>query len=81
MVQFGMRKTKAIVLLGGSIAAAAHAIGISYQAVKQWPDELPPRIADRVLASIARKHLPELVEDDALERPTATGQAQEAANA
>lgn len=60
-----MLKTKAIDLLGGTIATTAHAIGISYQAVAQWPDELPPRIADRVLASMARKHLPELIGEGA----------------
>lgn len=60
-----MHKSKAIELLGGSIATAAEAIGISYQAVNQWPDELPDRIADRVLAVIARKHLaPELIGDE-----------------
>lgn len=53
-----MYKSKAIELLGGSIAAAAEAIGISYQAVNQWPDELPLRIEDRVMAALARKHLP-----------------------
>ena len=53
-----MQKTKAIELLGGSIASAAKACGVSYQAVNQWPDELPERIADRVLAAQARKHLP-----------------------
>jgi hypothetical protein len=31
---------------------------VSYQAVGKWPDELPPRISDRVLAALARKHLP-----------------------
>lgn len=58
MVQWVMLKTKAIALLGGTIAAAAEQIGISYQAVDKWPDELPDRIADRVLAVLARKHLP-----------------------
>lgn len=58
-----MLKTKAIELLGGSVAAAAEAIGISYQAVSKWPDQLPSRIGDRVLAVIARKNLPaELLE-------------------
>ena len=57
-----MKKQKAIELLGGSIASAADAVGITYQGVNQWPDDLPPRIADRVMAAIARKHLPELVE-------------------
>lgn len=58
MVQWRMHKSKAIELLGGSISAAAEAIGTTYQAVNQWPDELPPRIADRVVAAIARRHLP-----------------------
>jgi hypothetical protein len=53
-----MFKTKAIELLGGSIATAAEAVGVSYQAVSQWPHELPERISDRVLAALARKHLP-----------------------
>ncbi|APW38475.1 hypothetical protein RD110_15750 [Rhodoferax koreense] len=60
-----MLKTKAIELLGGSISAAADAIGVSYQAVDKWPDELPARIADRVLAVQARKHLsPELIGEE-----------------
>lgn len=50
-----MHKTEAIKLLGGSTTAAAEAIGISYQAVKQWPDILPPRISDRVYAAVGRK--------------------------
>jgi len=51
-------KTKAIELLGGSAASAAEAVGISPSAISQWPDELPDRISDRVLAALARKHLP-----------------------
>ena len=50
-----MLKTQAIELLGGSVSAASEAIGISYQAVNQWPDVLPARIADRVYAAMARK--------------------------
>lgn len=53
----GMQKTKAIELLGGTVAEAARVIGVSYQAVEKWPDTLPPRIADRVVAAIARKKL------------------------
>ena len=49
-----MQKSKAIELLGGNTTAAAKAIGISCQAVNQWPDILPPRIADRVAAALAR---------------------------
>ena len=58
MVQCCMLKQKAIELLGGTVTAAADAIGISYQAVDKWPEELPDRISDRVLAVLARKHLP-----------------------
>lgn len=53
-----MLKAKAIELLGGTTASAAAAIGVSYQAVVKWPEELPVRIEDRVLAALARKHLP-----------------------
>lgn len=60
-----MDKQTAIDLLGGTVAAAAEAIGVSYQAVDKWPDLLPPRIADRVLAVQARKYLsPELIGAD-----------------
>lgn len=52
-----MLKAKAIELLGGT-ASAAREIGVTYQAVDKWPDVLPARIADRVLAVLARKHLP-----------------------
>jgi hypothetical protein len=54
MVQWGMRKTEAIRLLGGSVQAAADAVGVTYQAVDKWPDELPARIADRVQAALWR---------------------------
>ncbi len=50
-----MRKSEAILALGGSIAAAAREIGITPQAVGQWPDELPPAIRDRVQAALWRR--------------------------
>ncbi|GEQ77956.1 hypothetical protein CTTA_4961 [Comamonas testosteroni] len=49
-----MNKAEAIQQLGGSIPAAAKAIGVSYQAVNQWPDVLPARIVDRVQAALWR---------------------------
>lgn len=49
-----MLKIKAINLLGGSLASAAAALGVSYQAVNKWPDVLPDRIADRVLGACVR---------------------------
>lgn len=52
-----MKKAEAIEQLGGSVASAAKAIGVSYQAVNQWPDELPRRIVDRVQAALWRMQL------------------------
>lgn len=49
-----MNKAEAIQQLGGSIPAAAKAIGVSYQAVNQWPEVLPSRIVDRVQAALWR---------------------------
>lgn len=53
-----MDKASAIKALGGSVTAAAAAIGVTPSAITQWPDELPRRLEDRVLAALARKHLP-----------------------
>jgi hypothetical protein len=50
-----MEKTEAIRLLGGTTTSAAEAIGITPQAISDWPDVLPPRIEDRVLAALYRK--------------------------
>lgn len=50
-----MLKSKAIELLGGTISAAAESVGISYQAVDKWPDVLPARIVDRVIATLVRQ--------------------------
>jgi hypothetical protein len=54
MVQYRMLKTEAIRLLGNSTAAAAAAIGVTYQAVDKWPEVLPQRISDRVQAALWR---------------------------
>jgi hypothetical protein len=69
-----MFKAEAIKLLGGTIVLAAKEVGISYQAVDKWPDELPRRIADRVLAAVARRHLPaELIGSEARPHPAEEG--------
>ena len=54
MLTCGMDKTKAIELLGGTVGSAAEAIGINSQAISQWPDTLPPRLVDRVIAARLR---------------------------
>lgn len=49
-----MRKQQAINLLGGSVSGAAEAIGVNSQAISQWPDDLPRRLVDRVIAALVR---------------------------
>jgi hypothetical protein len=49
-----MKKYQAIEMLGGSVTSTAKAIGITPSAVTQWPEDLPPRIVDRVYAADAR---------------------------
>lgn len=54
-----MHKTDAIQLLGdGVMSAAAQEMGISPAALSQWPEELPPRLADRVQAALWRRANP-----------------------
>ncbi len=50
-----MTKTEAIRLLGGTGSSAARAVGITPQAVRDWPDELTPAIRDRVQAALWRQ--------------------------
>ena len=50
-----MDKQIAIKLAGGSISKVAANIGITRQAVSQWPDVLPPATRDRVQAVQWRK--------------------------
>ena len=69
MLKLGvMDKQHAISLLGGSVTAAARAIGVTYHAVYRWPPVLPPRIADRVTAALARQQ--------AAQQPRETAHAQ-----
>jgi hypothetical protein len=49
-----MRKETVVTRLGGTVSKAARAINITPSAFSQWPDELPPRLADRVLAALVR---------------------------
>jgi hypothetical protein len=68
-----MLKVKAFELLGvDSLSELAAVIGVSPSAVSQWPDVLPLRIEDRVLAALARKHLPpEMIGADGARAPAA----------
>ena len=50
-----MQKSEAISLLGGTVTAAAQAVGVTTSAVSQWPDELPPAVRDRVQAALWRR--------------------------
>lgn len=50
-----MKKITALQLLGGTELSAARALGCSRQNVNRWPDDLPRRIADRVIAARVRQ--------------------------
>jgi len=56
MVKIGavMRKQFAIDLLGGTVSKASKTLGVTNAAISKWPEELPLRIADRVLGAWAR---------------------------
>ena len=73
-----MKKSDGIEVLGGTARAAAEAIGVSPQAVCDWPDLLPRRIADRVLAAWARENVPNL--PAAFSSPSDSSPAKETAN-
>lgn len=49
-----MKKETALSLLGGSFASVARQVKCTPQSVREWPDPLPRRIADRVLAARVR---------------------------
>ena len=68
-----MRKSEALELLGGSIAAAAKEVGASYQAVAKWPEELPDRISDRVQAALWRRQQREAGSGDFAPETTVEG--------
>ncbi|MGE5452454.1 MAG: hypothetical protein ACM3VZ_11510 [Acidobacteriota bacterium] len=50
-----MTKNEAIKQLGRTATEAAAAIGITAQALSQWPEVLPQRLIDRVQAALWRK--------------------------
>lgn len=58
-----MDKQHAINLLGGTVTDAARAVGVTPGAICNWPDVLPARLSDRVLAAFARKHLKVLIRE------------------
>lgn len=49
-----MKKSRALELLGGTVASACKALNITSQAFSQWPEELPARLVDRVIAGLLR---------------------------
>ncbi len=77
-----MRKSTAFVLLGPAVRDVAAAVGCSGSAVRQWPEQLPRRIADRVLAAWARKNMPDTLKQQ-LEQAeqAAASNAEQVANA
>lgn len=60
-----MKKSTAIELLGGKVTKVARHLGCSTQAVYAWPDPLPRKIADRVLAAVVRHRAELLLQEGA----------------
>lgn len=54
MLSCGMDKDRVINFFGGR-NEAAEAIRCTAQAISEWPQDLPPRIQDRVIAAIVRQ--------------------------
>lgn len=50
-----MKKTYALKKLGGNMQNAADELGVSIQAVYQWPDPLTERIKERVTEAVLKK--------------------------
>lgn len=69
-----MKKAQAIELLGGTVSAAASAMGVTYQAVDKWPENLPQRISDRVLGVWVRKEQPEVAAQAVSDLPASAQQ-------
>lgn len=53
LVSATMEKDRAIKHFG-SVLSLAQAIGIKHQAIYDWPEDLPPRLADRVISAAVR---------------------------
>ena len=50
-----MKKHDALAHFDGSVKTAATEIGCTQEAIRMWPDPLPPRIRDRVQAALWRR--------------------------
>jgi hypothetical protein len=50
-----MRKVTALTLLGGNTNHVGARVGCTGAAIRKWPDELPARLVDRVVAAVVRE--------------------------
>jgi len=57
-----MKKITALTLLGGNTVRVGARIGCTGAAIRKWPEDLPARLVDRVIAAIVR----DLVQEQAL---------------
>ena len=58
-----MKKSTVIALMGGSVSDLARAIDTTPSAIYQWPEVLPRRLVDRVIAAFVRlgRDVPEVL--------------------
>jgi hypothetical protein len=64
-----MDKKTAIALLGGNSCRAGRLLGCSSQNIRQWPDVLPGRLVDRVIAAIVRASVNDALRSGRRRRP------------
>ena len=71
-------KQEAIRIFGGTMRAVGDALGISRQAVYQWPEKLPQDTSDRLVGAAIRLRLlsPDLAETQVPRKGDAPPQAQ-----
>ena len=50
-----MKKTEAINLFGGSVRKAADSLGISTQAVHQWPEDLGQTLISKIITTLMKE--------------------------
>ena len=67
-----MTKTDMLKLMGKDLSGCAEEIGITVQAISDWPEELSTKLRDRVQAAIARRHMPDFMIGEKTARPVDT---------
>jgi hypothetical protein len=69
-----MTKTQAVALFGGSVGLLARGLGVTTQAISQWPQKLRIEQTDRVTGAAVRLGFLVLVDRNGAARPISSKQ-------